>query len=292
MILSVLFSRPSAMRLAFLGPVGTYGERAAHRLVALEGLREVSYVPQAGIRAVIQSLANGDCDAAVVPVENSVEGGVTTCMDALWEHPDLAIARALVLPIRHALLGSGPLEGISEVLSHPQALAQCAQWLEEHLPTALQLPTSSTAEAARLVGGSRFRAAIASREAAAEHGLSVLDYPVNDVPGNCTRFLMLRRGERSSEGPMVSLAFSLLSNRPGALLEALGCFAGEGLNMSRIESRPSKRELGEYIFFVDLERGEDAEPLQRALERLRPLCEHLVLFGAYPLTHLASEESA
>jgi prephenate dehydratase len=272
------------MRLAFLGPVGTYGERAAQRLVQLEGLEAVSYVPQAGIRAVIQSLASGDCEAAVVPVENSVEGGVTTCMDALWEHPDLAIARALVLPIRHALLGSGPLEAISEVLSHPQALAQCAQWLEQNLSTALQLPTSSTAEAARLVRGSRFRGAIASLEAAEEHGLSVIAYPINDVPGNCTRFLLLRRGERSSEGPLVSLAFSLLSNRPGALLEALGCFADEGLNMSRIESRPSKRELGEYIFFVDLERGEASEPLQRSLERLRPLCEHLVLFGAYPLT--------
>ncbi|MFM7313322.1 MAG: prephenate dehydratase, partial [Cyanobium sp.] len=196
-----------------------------------------------------------------------------------------AIARALVLPIRHALLGSGPIEGISEVLSHPQALAQCAQWLEEQLPTALQLPTSSTAEAARLVRGSRFRGAIASQEAAAEHGLTVLAYPINDVPGNCTRFLLLRRGERSAEGPLVSLAFSLLSNQPGALLQALGCFAGEGLNMSRIESRPSKRELGEYIFFVDLEQGERTPLLTRALERLRNLCEHLVVFGAYPLTN-------
>lgn len=297
MILSVPFSRARAMRLAFLGPVGTYGERAAQRLVELEGLTQVSYVPQVGIRAVIQSLASGDCEAAVVPVENSVEGGVTTCMDALWEHPDLAITRALVLPIRHALLGSGPLEGISEVLSHPQALAQCAQWLEQNLPAALQLPTSSTAEAARMVRGSRFRGAIASLEAAQEHGLSVIAYPINDVPGNCTRFLLLRRGERSSQGPLVSLAFSLLSNRPGALLEALGCFAGEGLNMSRIESRPSKRELGEYIFFVDLEfvdleRGQTEEPLERALEGLRPLCEHLVLFGAYPLTTITAQEPA
>jgi prephenate dehydratase len=151
------------MRLAFLGPVGTYGEQAAQRLAALEGLEEVDFVPQQGIRAVIQALAGGGCELAVVPVENSVEGGVTTCLDALWEHPDLAVARALVLPIRHALMGSGPSEAISEVLSHPQALAQCSQWLSEHLPQALQLPTSSTAEAARLVRGSRFGGAIASR---------------------------------------------------------------------------------------------------------------------------------
>ncbi|MEB3297633.1 MAG: prephenate dehydratase, partial [Cyanobacteriota bacterium] len=272
-----------------LGPVGTYGERAAQQLVALEGLAEVSYVPQAGIRAVIQSLASGDCDAAVVPVENSVEGGVTSCLDALWEHPDLAISRALVLPIRHALLGSGPLEGISEVLSHPQALAQCAQWLEEHLPTALQLPTSSTAEAARLVRGSRFRGAIASQEAAVEHGLSVLAYPINDVPGNCTRFLLLRRGERGLEGPMASLAFSLRSNQPGALLGALSAFARRELNMSRIESRPSKREMGEYIFFADLEISGGSAQLEGALAELRPLCEHLAVFGAYPITTAEAE---
>ncbi len=168
-----------------------------------------------GIRAVVQALAGGTCDAAVVPVENSVEGGVTTCLDALWEHADLAITRALVLPIRHALLGSGRLEDISEVLSHPQALAQCGQWLAQHLPEALQLPTSSTAEAARLVAGSRFRAAIASREAAQEHGLQVLDYPINDVAGNCTRFLLLRRGVRERHGALASLAFSLHANRPG-----------------------------------------------------------------------------
>lgn len=279
------------MRLAFLGPVGTYGERAAQQLAALEGLAGAELVPQQGIRSVIQAVATGDCDTAVVPVENSVEGGVTSCLDALWEHPDLAVVRALVLPIRHALLGSGPLTGISEVLSHPQALAQCSLWLAEHLPKALQLPTSSTAEAARLVRGSRFRGAIASREAASEHGLEVLAYPINDVPGNCTRFLLLRRGPRSSEGPMASLAFSLHGNQPGALLESLACFAHQGLNMSRIESRPSKREMGEYLFFVDLELPQGGAPLERALEELHPLCEHLTLFGAYPLTNLAGEEA-
>ncbi len=279
------------MRLAFLGPVGTYGEQAAQRLAVLAGFTAPELLPQQGIRAVIQAVAGGDCEAAVVPVENSVEGGVTACLDALWEHRQLTVDRALVLPIRHALVGGGPMEAISEVLSHPQALAQCSQWLADHLPTALQLPTSSTAEAARMVRGSRFRAAIASREAAAEQGLEVLAYPINDVPGNCTRFLLLRRGSPSLEGPLASLAFSLRANRPGALLQALGCFARQGLNMSRIESRPSKREMGEYLFFVDLDLPEGAGPLQGALAELQPLCEHLVQFGAYPLTNLTSELS-
>jgi prephenate dehydratase len=279
------------MRLAFLGPVGTYGEQAAQRLAALEVLKDPELIPQPGIRAVIQSLASADCDAAVVPVENSVEGGVTACLDALWQHPDLTVVRALVLPIRHALLGSGPLAGISEVLSHPQALAQCSQWLSEHLPGALQLPTSSTAEAARLVRGSRFRGAIASREAAVEQGLEVLAYPINDVPGNCTRFLLLSRGERRQSGPLASLAFSLHSNQPGALLGALGCFAEQGLNMSRIESRPSKREMGEYIFFVDLELPDGQAPLDRSLAELRPRCAHLTLFGTYPITTVTLDGS-
>ena len=278
------------MRIAFLGPAGTYGEQAAVGLAALEGVSAPDLQPQVGIRAVVRALADGDCDAAVVPVENSVEGGVTACLDALWEHPELRVARALVLPIRHALLGSGPISGVSEVLSHPQALAQCSQWLADQLPSALQLPTSSTAEAARMVAGSRFRAAIASLQAAQEHGLEVLAYPINDVPGNCTRFLLLRRGQRSLEGPLASLAFSLRANQPGALLQALACFAHRSLNMSRIESRPSKREMGEYIFFVDLDLPEGQAPLQQALEELQPLCEHLAVFGAYPLTQADDRE--
>jgi prephenate dehydratase len=138
-----------------------------------------------------------------------------------------------------------------------------------------------------MVAGSRFRAAIASQQAGREHGLLELAYPINDVAGNCTRFLLLRRGPRSSQGPMASLAFSLHSNQPGALLEALGCFAQRGLNMGRIESRPSKREMGEYIFFVDLELPDGPTPLEAALAELVPLCEHLALFGAYPVTNLA-----
>ncbi len=280
------------MRLAFLGPSGTYGEQAAWQLATLEGVEAPELLPQSGIRAVVKALAEARCDGAVVPVENSVEGGVTACLDGLWEHPELRIRRGLVLPIRHALLGSGPIERVSEVLSHPQALAQCSLWLSERRPAALQLPTSSTAEAARLVAGSRFRAAVASRRAAAEHGLEVLAYPINDVPGNCTRFLLLQRQDTTTaaDPTLCSLAFSLHANSPGALLEALGCFARRQLNMSRIESRPSKREMGEYIFFVDLELPADPALLEPAIEELRGHSRHLALFGTYPLTNLSEEE--
>ena len=275
---------PMPTRIAHLGPAGTYGEQATLALVELEGWGDVELLPCVGLRAVVERLADGDCSAAVVPVENSVEGGVTATLDALWAHPDLCIRRALVLPIRHALLGcAGALGDVTEVLSHPQALAQCAGWLAEHLPQALQLPTSSTAEAARMVVGSRFRAAIASRQAQQEHGLDELAFPVNDVPGNCTRFLLLQRGERRQQGDVASLAFSLHRNAPGALQEALACIATQGLNMSRIESRPSKPELGEYAFFVDVELPpQQPEALERLVLALTPLCEHLAHFGAYP----------
>jgi prephenate dehydratase len=257
-------------------------------LVQLEAMGDVHYVPCVGLRAVVEQLASGMCDAAVVPIENSVEGGVTATLDALWSHRDLCIRRALVLPIRHALLGQGDLSGINEVLSHPQALAQCSGWLAKHVPQALQLPTSSTAEAARLVVGSHFRAAIASRVAGNEHGLEELAYPVNDVAGNCTRFLLLKRGERHEQGSVASVAFSLHRNAPGALLEALACLADRGLNMSRIESRPSKREFGEYVFFVDVDLPSNrAEALPELIAQLEPFCEHLAHFGAYPSTELS-----
>ena len=275
--------------MAFLGPAGTYGEQACRRLAALCGSPEAERCPKATIRAVVKALLEQEVDAAVVPVENSVEGGVTSCLDLLWQsglqgEAGLVIQHALILPIRHALLADGSLEQITEVLSHPQALAQCSGWLQQNLPQALQLPTSSTAEAARLVRGSRFRAAVASRQAGEEQGVAELAFPINDQPGNCTRFLLLRRGGQieQSQASRTSLAFSLHANAPGALLQALEIFAARGLNMSRIESRPSKRELGEYVFFVDLEAA--GPSVDEVLAALQPLCERLACFGTYPIT--------
>jgi len=284
------------MRLAFLGPVGTFGEQAAATLMLHEGRDDVELIPRTGIRAVVEALVAEECEAAVVPVENSVEGGVTATLDALWLHPELRIRRGVILPIRHALLSSGSLATISEVLSHPQALAQCGGWLASHLPGTLQLPTSSTAEAARLVAGSRFRAAIASPVAGEESGLDQLAYPINDVAGNRTRFLLLERGKSRYEGSLASLAFSLQSNRPGALLEVLRVFAERWLNMSRIESRPAKRELGEYIFFVDLELGDHRDHqagqavVCELIAALGKTCETVYCFGVYSTLDLSDQQ--
>ncbi len=273
-------------QVAYLGPEGTFAEKAAVLLAEQEGIANAKFIPCIGLRSVVEHAATKRCDWAVVPVENSVEGGVSTTLDALWSNPELAIVRSLVLPIRHALLSNGNLSEISEVLSHPQALAQCSNWLNQNLPNALQLSTTSTSEAVRMVKGSHFRAAIASSSAGRVKGLNELAFPINDAVGNRTRFLLLRRGARKNKGNLASLAFSLHANAPGALLEALSCVARLGLNMSRIESRPSKRELGEYVFFIDVEINDLENDIQHELENiLNPLCEHLVLFGAYPNSH-------
>ncbi len=276
-------------RVAYLGPEGTYAEQAAYSLAELEKIKEPDFVPCIGIRTVVEQLAKKLCDFAVIPIENSVEGGVTTSLDCLWSNPDLFIKRALVLPIQHCLVGSGAINEISEVLSHPQALAQCSDWLNQHLPGALQLPTNSTSAAARMVVNSNFRAAIASKAACNLPGIKELAFPINDIAGNRTRFVLLQREEIDQTGDLISLAFSLHANSPGALLEALNCIATLGLNMSRIESRPSKRELGEYIFFVDLELpSEDKNVYKKLSSLLNPLCEHLVHFGSYKSTESIS----
>ena len=275
------------IKVAYLGPEGTYAEKAAYTLSKLEKLDNPTFVPCVGLHSVIEHVAKKLCDAAVVPIENSVEGGVTASLDALWNHPELFIRRALILPIRHCLLGSGSISEISEVLSHPQALAQCNRWLNKYLPNALQLPTNSTAEAVRMVANSKFRAAIASKTKSNLQELKNLAYPINDVAGNRTRFILLHREQIQQAGDIASLAFSLHANKPGSLLKALSFIAEQDLNMSRIESRPSKRELGEYVFFVDLElNGRKEGEHLKLMDALQPLCEHLVDFGAYPSSEL------
>ena len=270
-------------QVAYLGPKGTYAEKAAHILSKLAGFQTPIFVPCNGLNSVIKSIAYNNCDAAVVPIENSVEGGVTATLDSLWKFPDININKAIVLPIKHALISNGELSDISEVLSHPQALAQCSEWLFEHLPDAITLPTNSTSEAVNMIKGSTFRAAIGSKSLIEIEGLKELAFPINDVPGNCTRFVLLSKESISSKVNIASFAFSLLSNKPGALLKALNYIAEFGFNMSKIESRPSKRELGEYIIYVDLEIKSEKhiEEILKLKQHIKPLCEHFIDFGCY-----------
>ena len=270
-------------QVAYLGPKGTYAEKAAHILSKLSNFQTPIFVPCNGLHSVIKTIAYNNCDAAVVPIENSVEGGVSATLDALWKFPEININKAIVLPIKHALISNGEIADISEVLSHPQALAQCSEWLSENLPEAITLPTNSTSEAVNMVKGSTFRAAIGSKSLIEIKGLRELAFPINDVPGNCTRFVLLSKESISSSANIYSFAFSLLSNNPGSLLKALTYIADFGFNMSKIESRPSKRELGEYIIYVDLELNNqnNNEGIFELKNHIKPLCEHFVDFGCF-----------
>jgi prephenate dehydratase len=270
--------------IAHLGPAGTYAET-----VAIAWAQHLSdrtgetwqLRPYPSIAQTLNAVASQQTQIAVVPVENSIEGSVTMTLDTLWQLDTLQVQQALVLPIAHALISQAPdLATIEYVYSHPQALAQCQGWLGSKLPDVKTIATNSTVEALEHLDPQAPTAAIASRRAAELYNLPILAHPINDRPDNCTRFWVMGL-EPSLTGTHTSLAFSLPKNTPGALVTALQIFAKRQLNMSRIESRPTKRSLGEYLFFIDLETGADPDSVQRALEELKSCTETLKIFGSY-----------
>jgi prephenate dehydratase len=210
-------------------------------------------------------------------------------LDALWQLDTLQIQRALVLPISHALISTVPeLPAIKTVYSHPQALAQCQGWLEQFLPWVQLIPTNSTTEAVQQLEGDRFAAAISSQRAAELYDLPIIAFPINDRPDNCTRFWVVSL-QPSPGGAYTSLGFSVPANLPGALSQPLQVFASRGINLSRIESRPTKRSLGEYLFFLDLECDSRKSSMESAFQELRSHTETLKIFGSYDFVAIKSE---
>ncbi len=281
--------------IAHLGPPGTYAEAAAltyaHWLTT-QG-QPVTLCPYPSIAQTLRAVAQGEVKIAVVPVENSIEGSVPMTLDSLWQLEALQIQLALVLPISHALLSrAASLTAIQTVCSHPQALAQCQGWLETHLPKALLIPTNSTAEAVQRAEQDLTTSAIAAQRAATLYQMPVLAFPINDYPDNCTRFwvVSLPLSEPHTFVPPepqikthTSLAFSVRANVPGALVKPLQVFASRSINLSRIESRPTKRSLGDYLFFIDLEADASQPVVQTALTELQTYTEVLKIFGSYNL---------
>ncbi|MBD2176950.1 prephenate dehydratase [Pseudanabaena sp. FACHB-1998] len=273
--------------IAYLGPAGTYSEMAALRYLQLshpdlehDPSRMCPYptIPQA-----INAAEKGNVEIAVVPVENSIQGGVTMTLDSLWQSEALQIQQAIVLPIAHALITRAEkLEDIRTVYSHPQGLAQCQQWLDQHLPNVQQIATDSTTDGLHTVAEDLTAAAIASQRAAELYNLPILQFPINDQPDNCTRFLVLGH-KPSTQGTHTSLAFSLNRNIPGALVKPLLVFADRHINLSRIESRPTKRSLGEYIFFLDIEVSSQESNFHEALQELKTVTENLKILGSYAI---------
>jgi prephenate dehydratase len=270
--------------IAHLGPPGTNTEAAAIRyadwLMQTRGEKSL-LCPYPSNAQTLQAVATGQTSLAVVPVENSIEGSVTVTLDLLWQLDQLRIQQALVLPISHALLSCATtVQTIQTVYSHPQALAQCQDWLEKYLPSVQLIPTSSTTEALQHLNDNLTTAAIASQRAAELYALPVLAHPINDYPDNCTRFWVMSL-QPSPGGNHTSLAFSVPANVPGALVKPLNIFAERRLNLSRIESRPTKRSLGDYLFFIDVEADTKQPPVLTALEELKTCTETLKVFGSY-----------
>lgn len=270
--------------LAHLGPTGTYSETAALAYAAwleTNHNQEVVFVPQPSIALALNAVAEQECDCAVVPVENSIEGSVTTTLDSLWQRSNLKILRGFTIPISHMLLSrNNSLAEITTVYSHPQALGQCQQWLKTHLPQVKLVPTNSTAEAIKFPQQDLQAAAIASARAAELYQIPILKAKINDRPDNCTRFLVIGL-ENTNQGKYISLAFSLPQNISGALVKPLQIFAERNINLSKIESRPTKRSLGEYLFYLDLEGSMKDAKVQSAVEELTEYTEILKVFGNY-----------
>lgn len=270
--------------IAYLGPSGTYTESTtlAYREILINETHEkYDLSPYPTIAQTLQSVAKRESDLAVVPVENSIHGTVTMTLDTIWELDDLKIQKGLDLPICHCLLSRGKaLEGIKTVYSHPQALAQCQKWLENHLPKAILIATSSTTEALQRLNQEPTSGGIASPRASEIYDLPILAREINDYPDNCTRFWVVSL-EKSDDGHYISLAFSFAENKPGILVKPLQILAEREINLSKIESRPTKRILGEYLFFMDLEGNLIQTTIKSGIEELSKLTKDLKIFGNY-----------
>jgi prephenate dehydratase len=277
------------IRVAYLGPAGTFSEDA---LRVAAGDMEIDPRPSPSVYEAIRAVAEDEADRALVPFENSIEGAVRSTLDTLaFEAPSVTIAGEHDHPITTSLIASRQLEldRIQQVLSHPQASAQCARFIREHLPRARVRAAASTAEAVREVAASDEPwAALAAASAAGIYGCVVLREAVEDTPDNVTRFVWIApEGTKPrGNGPWrTTLVFSELgADHPGALVEVLTEFSRREVNLTRIESRPRRRGLGQYMFFVDLDGARDEPAVAEAIEALRGKAESVRVLGSYPVT--------
>lgn len=270
------------MRVAYLGPPGTFSEEA---LALCDLARDGERRDYATIADAFESVSRKECDAALLPIENSLEGTVVATVDLLVRRPGLRIRREVMLPVRQNLLArpGTSLDDVERVISMPIALAQCQGFLRSRFPGVPIEHAPSTAEAARLAAEQPGIAAVASMAAARRYGLNVLREGIQDVEGNVTRFVLVARSDEQPTGrDRTSIAFTLDRDRPGGLHDVLGVFAGRGINLCKIESRPSREAMGHYVFFIDFEghrlEGPCAEALSGVLERVHAL----YLLGSYP----------
>ncbi|MCY4530070.1 MAG: prephenate dehydratase [Chloroflexi bacterium] len=266
--------------VAYLGPQGTFSEEAAILYAP-----DSEHLPYPSIRDAAMAAESGETDEAVLPIENSIEGAVNMTLDYLIHDSTLSIVDEVVLDIRQCLIAT---EGsrrtdIETIRSHPQALAQCQNFLERNFPNARLVASISTAGAVEeALNEGKNSAAIGNRRAAELFGASVLESGIEDNPNNMTRFVAMgSNGPPSSGDDKTSICFGFDSDTPGPLYGALEEFARRKINLTKIESRPTRHELGEYVFLVDMVGHRDDEPVASAIEAMERRVSQLRIFGSY-----------
>lgn len=276
-VLSACLNLQKPLKVGFLGPTATF----THQASIQEFGSSVEFHPLPQIKDVFAAVENGWVDYGVVPVENSTGGIVHETLDTFIE-ANVSVCSEVLLPIHHSLVSLGALGEVTTVFSHPQGFAQCGRWLEENLPKAKRVEMASTAagmvEAQKVPGG----AAIGSELAAEQYGLRVLARRIEDSQDNTTRFLVISKTDsRACGDDKTSLMFSV-KDRPGALFQVLKPFSELGINLSKIESRPTKRRAWEQAFFVDAYGHREDALLQQALAAVAEHCQELRILGSYP----------
>lgn len=280
-IMSACLAQQEPLKVGFLGPEGTFSQQAVLKHFG----HSVRALPLPAISEVFAEVQAGHADFGVVPIENSTEGTVNHTLDMFLVSP-LKICGEIELRVRQHLMGRMQgLQNVVRVCSHPQSLAQCRQWLDENLSKVERVPVSSNAEAARRARDEDGTAAIAGETAAEVYGLNVLVAEIEDTPDNTTRFLVIGRKLFSASGQdkTTLLVSAGDTQSPGALHKLLGPLAKNGITMTRIESRPSRRKKWDYVFFIDVVGHADRPPLKTALDDLKQASSLFRVLGSYPV---------
>ncbi|MFL2483274.1 MAG: chorismate mutase [Verrucomicrobiaceae bacterium TMED76] len=276
-IMSAALSLEQDLKIAYLGPQGTWTHQAA---ISKFG-HSVKYSPQESLAGVFDCVARKKADYGVVPIENSTEGAVNHTLDMFADSP-LRICAQILLPIENALMAKIARDKITKLYSHPQVFGQCRNWIQKNFPGADLVEVSSTTRAAELVNEQAGAAALGGRLAAELNGLEILDENIQDKATNTTRFLVLSHKMCPPTGnDRTSVMFSL-RDKPGSLFDALKPFNEFHINMSKIESRPSKQRNWEYFFFVDIAGHCEDSKLSEALQNLEEHCNFIKVLGSYP----------
>src|SRR5260221_5429595 len=277
-IISACRSLEEPLAVAYLGPQDTFSEMA----LAKQFGASVAAQPCGSIDEVFRAAETGTTQYAVVPVENSTDGAIGRTLDLLLTTP-LKICAEVVLRVQQNLMAKRPsIKAIRKVYSHPQSLAQCHGWLSQNLPRAERVPLASNAEAARVAAKEAGTAAIGPEIAAARYGLKLLARSIEDDPKNRTRFLVLGSHDAGSSGKDRTSLVMTTHNRPGSLHDLIASFSTNGVNMTRLESRPARTGQWEYYFYVDIEGHQQDPKLAKALAEPRDKAPFLKVFGSYP----------